>query len=51
MGKLIRMYNQNRGKFWIIVLIIVFGLVMISLFDNVAKKQNEENAKKNSARK
>lgn len=46
MGKLIRMYNQNRGKFWIIVLIIVFGLVMISLFDNVAKKQNEENAKK-----
>ena len=45
MGKLIRFYNQNVRKVWIIVLIIVFALMIISAFNSMYKKRSEERNK------
>ena len=46
MNKLIRMYNQNRGKFWFTFIIIIFIFVMISLFNTAAKKRGQEESEK-----
>ena len=46
MNKLIRMYNQNRGKFWFTFIIIIFIFVMISLFNTAAKQTSKEESEK-----
>ena len=46
MYKLIRFYNQNRAKIWIVIIAIIFIFVIIQLFNYAAKQQLEEDAKK-----
>lgn len=48
MNNLIRYYNQNRKKIWIAILVIVFLLVMIQLYNNYYKYQNELNIANNN---
>lgn len=45
MYKLVRFYNQNRKKIWIMIGAIVFVFLIIQLLNNVAKEQNENERK------
>ena len=47
MYKLIRLFNQNRRKVFIIILIIVFIIVSIQLLDYFAKINNENKIQNN----
>lgn len=40
--KLLRLYNQNRGKIWTIIAIIIFILMMISLLNKVYEERNQQ---------
>ena len=40
MHKLLRFYNQNRIKVWIIILAIIIGLVMIQVLNNALREEN-----------
>lgn len=42
MNKLIRLYNQNRRKFWTIIIVIIFVLGIIKTLDYIAKVNNEK---------
>ena len=43
MGKVSKLYNQNRHIIWIIILVIVAIIVLIQILNNfVSKKENEE---------
>lgn len=42
MFNLLRLYNQNRTKVIITIIIIIFIFIIISLFNLLAKNQNEE---------
>lgn len=42
MHKLLRLYNQNRTKIWIIIIIIAFILFIIQTLNNIAKQENTE---------
>ena len=46
MNKWIRFYNQNRGKVFLTIIVIIFILVMISLFNNVYKQKSIEESEK-----
>lgn len=52
MNKIIRYYNQNRLSFWIIVIIIVFGLILLQVLNGFAKeeaqKRHEQSANTNN---
>lgn len=41
MNKLIRLYNQNRRKFWLIIIVIIFIFLVIRFFNYMAKSNNE----------
>ena len=43
MNKIIRIWNQNRKKIIIIVLIVAFCFLVIQILDQIAKKQIENN--------
>lgn len=45
MYNILRFYNQNRGKFWCIIIVIIFIFVIIQLFNFFAKKQLENESK------
>lgn len=45
MYKLLRIYNQNRKQIWLIIGIIAFGIIMIQLFNQMAKIDNENDMK------
>lgn len=42
MYKLIRLYNQNRGKFWLAIIIVIFVILIIQVLNNIAKVSNEK---------
>lgn len=42
MYRLIRFYNQNRGKFWFIIIVIIFIFVVIQLFNAFSEQQLQE---------
>lgn len=46
MNRMIRFYNQNRKKFFVIGIIIVFLFILLQLFNNILKER-DENAKSN----
>lgn len=46
MNKWIRFYNQNRGKVFLTIIVIIFILVMVSLFNNVYKQKSKEESEK-----
>ena len=45
MNKLIRLYNQNRRKFWTIIILIIFVFGIIKTLDYIAKVNNEKENK------
>lgn len=46
MNRMIRFYNQNRKKIFVIGIIIVFLFILLQLFNNILKER-DENAKSN----
>lgn len=46
MRKIFRIYNQNRTKFWAIILVIVLIIVLIQFFNSNAKDKLESNLEK-----
>lgn len=46
MHKLLRFYNQNRIKIWVVILGIIFILLVIQIFDSVARSNREEQNRK-----
>lgn len=51
MNKLRRFYNQNTKEIWITVIVIIFIISIIQLFDNFAREKNQEdieNSKNNT---
>lgn len=46
MNRMIRFYNQNRKKLFVIGIIIVFLFILLQLFNNILKER-DENAKSN----
>ncbi len=46
MHRLIRWYNQNTMKFWIIFAMIAFGFITIRVLDGIVAEENAQ--KKNS---
>ena len=45
MHNLIRLYNQNRFKIWVIVIVIIIGFTMIRILNSVANDRNNKNNK------
>ena len=43
MNKFIRLYNQNRKKIWIIVIVVIGGYLLIKTVNNSIKNENEVN--------
>ncbi len=43
MWKLFRYYNQNRGKVWLMVIVILFIILLIQTLSGIAKKENQTN--------
>ena len=41
--KLFRYYNQNRGKVWLMVIVILFIILLIQTLSGIAKKENQTN--------
>lgn len=41
MNKIVRFYNQNRRKIFIIIIIIAFLFVFLQLLDNILERKNE----------
>ena len=48
MYKLMRLYNQNRGKFWLIVGVIIFALAIIQVLNSFYKQVNIERTNSNT---
>ena len=48
MYRLIRYYNQNRKKVWIAIAIIVFGIILLQVLNNLAKEQRNSNTNYNA---
>ena len=42
MNKLIRLYNQNRAIFWVIVIIIALILIVLQTLNSIVKQDNED---------
>ncbi len=42
MNTIIRLYNQNRKKFWAIIIAVIFVFVVIQLFNHFAKIENQQ---------
>lgn len=42
MHRLLRFYNQNRMKIWALILGVIFILLVIQLFNSIARKDREE---------
>ena len=43
MNNLTRYYNQNRKTIWLVIVLVAFLLVVIQLFNNFYKRQNQVN--------
>lgn len=43
MGKLFRLYNQNRKTVWITILVLIFAIVIIRTLNRIYKENNEQN--------
>ena len=42
MHRLLRFYNQNRMKIWALILGVIFILLVIQVFNSIARKDREE---------
>lgn len=48
MNKFIRLYNQNRFEFWIIVIIVLFLLAILQLFNSAYREQMQSKYNSNN---